>query len=762
MTGKKKTIKRPPPKSALKTGRKKSASKIGKCISAEDQRTADIFNAVFYLNPIPTAITSVSDGIFVEINKAFSDFSGYPYDELCTGYTSTIDIWEKTDDRDSMVRLLREKGTVPDFVVKIRTKNGELRNCILSANLIMIEGEPFVLSTARDVTESVRARQELRESEEKYRLLIENMSDILWVLDLATMKIVYTSPSGFDILGYSREEAISLGVTDLVAPDQIEMVARVLADELANDRNPGVDPNRTWTHEVKQLHRNGSIVWTEMTVKFLRDDSGKPVKIFGVSRNVSERKQAEEELKNIQDAYRKVIENSPVGFFKTSPPGKFVVVNPAMARLFGYDSVEEFREQLNDNASQIYYNSEDQKHFLSLMQTYKEFNGVEFLCKNKKGEPFWVMASCLAFVNEKDEIISIEGFFIDISERKRAEDSRRAVQERLQATMEALPDLLFEVSSDGRIYEFSASNLDELYIPPDQFLGKRIPEIVPPEAAEVIMSAITEAARTGKHLGADYYLDYPDGRRWYELSIAAKGDPGADNARFIVLARDITESKKNIDALRRSEEHLRETLKEKEVLLREIHHRVKNNMQIISSLLGLQAAYASDSRDSRLFEVSQNRVRSMALVHEKLYQSESLAGLDFQDYITDLTKELTATYLLSGKADILVNAKNTFVAIDDIIPCSLIIYELVSNAMKHAFPGDRNGTITIDLYRDGDDNVLRIGDNGTGLPPGFDYHNTETLGLRLVDALAKQLKGAVKLDSGDGTVFTVRFRGQTK
>jgi two-component sensor histidine kinase len=208
-----------------------------------------------------------------------------------------------------------------------------------------------------------------------------------------------------------------------------------------------------------------------------------------------------------------------------------------------------------------------------------------------------------------------------------------------------------------------------------------------------------------------------------------------------------------------NEEQIRISLKEKELLLKEIHHRVKNNMQIISSLLGLQSSHVKDNRDAALFEVSQHRVRSMALVHEKLYQSESLSGIDFQDYITDLVEELHNSYYLGDRVNISINAKNILVNIDDAIPCSLIIHELVSNAMKHAFPDGRSGSITIKFYLDGEDSVLGISDDGIGLPAGFDYQNTESLGLQLVNALTQQLHGSLVVDAAKGTAFRIVFRG---
>ncbi|TFH42323.1 MAG: hypothetical protein E4G96_03695, partial [Chrysiogenales bacterium] len=210
----------------------------------------------------------------------------------------------------------------------------------------------------------------------------------------------------------------------------------------------------------------------------------------------------------------------------------------------------------------------------------------------------------------------------------------------------------------------------------------------------------------------------------------------------------------------RSETQINLSLREKEILLKEIHHRVKNNMQIISSLLGLQATHVKDDRDAALFKVSQNRVRSMALVHEKLYQSDTLAGLDFSDYITDLVRELSQSYYIEDRIDIVVNANRVFVNIDNAIPCALIIYELVSNALTHAFPGERVGKIEVNFSEGDDEFRLRVCDNGVGLPPETEINASDSLGLQLVDALVQQLQGTMRLDRGGGTAYTITFRGQ--
>lgn len=222
---------------------------------------------------------------------------------------------------------------------------------------------------------------------------------------------------------------------------------------------------------------------------------------------------------------------------------------------------------------------------------------------------------------------------------------------------------------------------------------------------------------------------------------------------FTLILRDITERK-------REEEKIRASLREKEILLKEIHHRVKNNLQIISSLLNLQSAHIRDPRALEVFKEGQGRVRSMALIHEKLYQSDDLARVDFSEYIRNLAAYLFRSYEVhAGAVCLNVEAEDVLLGVDTAIPCGLIINELVSNSLKHAFPGGGGGSINITLRPAGAERLtLTVADDGVGLPEGFDVRATPSLGLQLVNTLARQLGGDVLVGDCAGAEFSITFR----
>lgn len=218
---------------------------------------------------------------------------------------------------------------------------------------------------------------------------------------------------------------------------------------------------------------------------------------------------------------------------------------------------------------------------------------------------------------------------------------------------------------------------------------------------------------------------------------------------FIV---DITERKK-------AENYMKNSLKEKELLLKEIHHRVKNNLQIITSMLDLQKYFVDQEETINILTESQNRVKSMATIHEMLYQSTDLININFSDYIYNLVSELCYTYSLKYKIKPIIDVGEIFLNIETAIPCGLIINELVSNSLKYAFPDHREGVIKIELKEEDGELTLKVSDNGIGFPEDLDYKDVKTsLGLKLVNMLIDQIDGTIDLDRSKGTEFIIKFR----
>jgi two-component sensor histidine kinase/CheY-like chemotaxis protein len=263
-----------------------------------------------------------------------------------------------------------------------------------------------------------------------------------------------------------------------------------------------------------------------------------------------------------------------------------------------------------------------------------------------------------------------------------------------------------------------------------------------------------------KILGVLSMVNHTSGQAFTEMdekqlaSLADHASVAIENAKLYERTR------REISERVQAEEQLETSLREKEVLLKEIHHRVKNNLQVITSLLHLQSRYVEDQEALKVFRESQSRVKSMALIHERLYQSDNLARIDFAEYIRDLTGFLSRTYSADAETiAIKIKSDDVLLGIDAAVPSGLILNELVSNALKHAFPNGQTGQIWVELAAGQDQKLsLRVSDDGIGFPEMLDWQNTNSLGLQLVNSLVNQLDGAIQLDSSNGeTTFDITF-----
>jgi PAS domain S-box-containing protein len=344
----------------------------------------------------------------------------------------------------------------------------------------------------------------------------------------------------------------------------------------------------------------------------------------------------------------------------------------------------------------------------------------------------------------------------DITVRKQAEEQLLESEEKFRTIFENASDEIVYMDKDGTIIDISKKETLFGY-DPEEIIGKNFTEL---DFVGLDMKKIDSFFRDivieGENMPVamtEFEFSHKNGGRVFaEVStrvIKKKGEVEA----ILGIVRDVTERKK-------AEEKIKSSLKEKEVLLREIHHRVKNNLQIVSSLLNLQSHYIKYKRCADMLKESQNRVRSMALIHEKLYQSENLSSINGDEYIETLVHELLRSYAANtDRITVTIDVEHISLGIDTAIPCGLIINELVSNSLKHAFPCGK-GEIKVMLHSLNGDVELLVADNGIGLPEGIDFRSTETLGLRLVIILAEdQLNGEIELNSTEGTAFHIRFRG---
>ena len=360
-------------------------------------------------------------------------------------------------------------------------------------------------------------------------------------------------------------------------------------------------------------------------------------------------------------------------------------------------------------------------------------------------ESRWAMTQLLQ--RTKELITTNATLQTEITERQQAESALRSSLATNRALLNAIPDLMLRLSKDGTFVDFKAAKDNNLLVSSSEFLSKNLDEVLPIEMAQPTMYYMEQALQTGKIQIFESQLLMNNSLLDYETRIVVSAED-----EVMAIVRDVTERKQ-------AEKQIKASLKEKEVLLKEIHHRVKNNLQIISSLLKLQSRSIKDEQTLAMFNESQSRIRTMALIHESLYQSNDLSRINFAEYIQKLVANLLRSYEINSSAiKPVINVDNVFLEIDVAVPCGLIINELVSNSLKYAFPSGKEGKIQVDFSSENERNfTLSVSDNGVGLPKNLNILETKTLGLQLVNNLVDQLEGTVKNNVDGGTEFRITF-----
>ena len=352
----------------------------------------------------------------------------------------------------------------------------------------------------------------------------------------------------------------------------------------------------------------------------------------------------------------------------------------------------------------------------------------------------------------------------DADRESLAEKQRWKAEARYRSLVEQIPAVTFMAALDEDLHEFYVSPQIEALLGFSQEEWLSNPFLwfrqLHPDDRDRCHLEFARGCRTGGPFRAEFRaLTRAGGVVWVRGEARVVRDERGNPLFIQGIAYDITESKRAEEAVRASAERVEASLREKEVLLEEIHHRVKNNLQVISSLLRLQSAQVRDPATLEMFKESGNRIRSMALVHEKLYQSADLSRVDFTDYVHSLTDLLVRSYQAgTSRVTLRTTVESVHLGIDAAVPLGLIINELVSNCLKYAYPPGLRGEVRVQLRpQDGERYLLSVADDGVGLPAGFDPRTTETLGMQLVCALTDQLCGTIDLEAGTGTEFRIRF-----
>ena len=580
----------------------------------------------------------------------------------------------------------------------------------------------------------------LQDWEERYKALFDRSLYCVFVHDLEG-NFIDANKASLDLLGYKKKDIRTLNFASLLDEEQIPLALESMAEIIKT----GTQKKST---QFKLRKKDGDFVWVETEASLLSQD-GVPFGILGIARDITEHRKTEKALRDREEKYRKIFESLYDVYYLTDREGMISEISPSVYRQAGWDPEDVIGHPVTD----FYLDPSAKETFAKTLKETGAVNDYELQLLAKDGRVIDVSVSSHIVFDDDCNPVGVEGVLRDISTRKKMEEALKESEQKFRTMVENSLQGIFIVQDMEMVYANEAlSQIVGYSLEEIQALSQEeMRGIIHPEDQNKVWGRMADRL-AGKDVPSRYEfkaIKKNGDTVWMEMvsnRIEYEGKPAVQGAIIDISDRQ------------QADEQIKASLKEKEVMLREIHHRVKNNMQIILSLLRIQSRTVADKETREVFKQSQNRIRSMALIHEALYKSGDLAHIDFADYISRMTTHLLSIYREDlGHVEVKQEAEGVFLDINKAIPCGLIISELVSNSLKHAFPEKREGNVLIRMLMNKGKNELVVKDDGIGFPAGLNFRKTETLGLQLVTDLVLQVSGSIQLKRTKGTEFIVKF-----
>lgn len=619
-----------------------------------------------------------------------------------------------------------------------------------------------------DITARKKAEFSLEQTVVRFRNLLENSPNAIIIL--TDEKIKYVNQVAVELLGVDDEDAMfdkpfldfipsvykTVIKTDLVSireGAEMEYKEIRILTEQGNEVDVGIQSTLTIYENrpsiqisLNNISERMQLVQEQMRVRIIEEIN------TVLKKEIEEHKITQEKLEEQKNYTRNIIESSLDMIIAVDETGNITEFNKASQDLFGYD----LNEILGQPMSKLYASKKEYDQVSATLKKAGSYSG-EITNISKEERKFTSLLSASLIINDKGAIIGSMGVSRDITEYRA--NQRRALEQKakLESIFNSTENMLmWTMDRDYKLTSFNNNTLNWC----QEYIGEV------PELNEPIIPVIE------RHLDDNFYqgqlkaFDNVFNGKPQQFEFAVKSSEAGTiwlqaflNPVYVdgkleevsCLMYDNTE-RKQIDR------KIRDSLKEKEVLLQEVHHRVKNNLQVISSILNLQSSYVSDPSTLDILQESQNRIKSMSFIHETLYRTTDFSSINFSEYIKSLTYNLIQSYRLQNcTIDFVADIDTIEMSIDQSIPCGLIVNELVSNALKYAYKGRKKGKLIVELKENGNQVGLKISDDGVGLPENFKFEKNDSLGVQLVYSLTEQLDGTIEVNSEKGTSFLITF-----
>lgn len=631
--------------------------------------------------------------------------------------------------------------------------------------------------SCRDIEDQIKIEEELKSALNYSRNLIEVSLDPMVTIS-ENGEIMDVNSATEDSTGLSRKDLVGTDFSQYFTDPEKAMKGyqKTLFYGSLKD------------YSLTLRHISGRTMDVSFNASVYRNRAGEVEGIFAAARNITKLKKANNALKLSERHFRSLIENALDVIMVLNYQGDITYASPSVEKVFGY-KVHEF---LGFNIFDFIHHKDSSRLNNALTDDIRSSGSnvvFEVRCQHESGQ--WLSCQMVAQNLIKDP--AVRGIVLnirDITPRKQAERARNDLEEMYSTLITASPDGFIATDLEGKITYVSDKAAFMMGWSNVQLDSETIFDILIPEEKELFCKNMEIVMKNGALRNIEHKASKKDGEIFVaEMNMALTQNSDGNPKGLIVTIRDIT-YRKNM------EKKIKSSLKEKEILLKEVHHRVKNNMQVISSLIGLQSEKIHDKKTREMFEDSKNRIRSMALIHEKLYGSEGMEKVEFSEYVKSLSESLEKSYSDKINVDIIVDVQDVLLDIDQAITCGLILNELISNSLKYAFPEqtvldnysqlneemDKNGStasesgenlnkvsnsfimpfenplISVAVCSRGDEVIMHVADNGVGLPDGLNFKETESLGLQIVCTLVAQLEGDINLKDTGGTSFIIKFK----
>ncbi|AFM23561.1 PAS domain S-box protein [Desulfomonile tiedjei] len=579
------------------------------------------------------------------------------------------------------------------------------------------------------------ADRKLRESEERFRSLIEQASDAIFVHDFHG-RFLEVNQQACISSGYSRDELLSLSVGDL-DPDM----------EKRGDSSR-FWPNLPATFESTHRRKDGTTFPVEIRLGPI--EYGNTKVILSLVRDIAERKGAAKILQESEKRFRTIFQTSPDSIcINRLSDGAYVDVNAGFSEIYGFKKEEVIgKSSLQIN---IWKNPTDRERIIDGLKEFGHVNNLEIEFRRRDGVlRSGLVSARIVELNGEHHILSVTR---DVEDWKKDQLKLQEKTSLLNSLIEALPDVIYFKDLDRRHLLVNKAFEDFFGVNGQEVIGRTVEEFFLKD--DTLQSRTTDEevmATKAPLIREQSWIDRKGGTHIVDTRKFPIFDHQGNIMAIGGISRDITERKK-------AEERIKASLKEKEVLLREIHHRVRNNLALIQSLLRIQSHHVRNSEFSRMLEDTQHRIRSMAFCHELLYKSENVSSIRTDEYLGNLLKQLRESLSIVGKKiEIRQQIAALHLSIEKAFPLGFILTELISNCYQHAFPEVKNGEIVVvlRLLKDSDLEFV-VRDDGIGLPEDTKPQESQSLGYHLVRIFVRQLNGSIDIVNDKGTEVRIKF-----